>query len=719
MKQKKIPEPARILLVLAGIIISFFLTLKILPYPNLKEFTERQNSTAFYDCNGKLLYITALDEGLRREFTPLKEIPESVKKEFINEEDAHFYFHPGFDVFSMTRAFFQNRKNHKIVSGASTITMQLVRIINPRKAKINSAGKIKEILMAVWLESKFSKKQILEMYLNNVPFGFQTEGVTSAARSFYDTTLDSLTAEQISVLAKIPRRPSEYAPKKICQYKNLCPHYINYITDLCTKKNEKLPAKMNLSMDYSLYLKSRTLLQNKLGEYEKARVHNGSAFAINNQTGQILLWVGNASFFDKEHSGEIDGVQVKNQPGSSMKPFLYAQALETGHKPSDILSDVPQFYGATGVYIPRNFNNKFNGPVSMRVALASSLNVPAVILLSDIGISNYMSLLDELGYESLKGTRASTGLSIALGSCEVTLYEMVKAFSVFTKDGEVFEDLKFTQNSEVPRSHRIFKKDTCRILCDFLSDRNARSLGFGNPQVFRTNYPCIFKTGTSNQFQNIIALASTKKYTVGVWMGNFEGETVIGETGSSIPANLARLIMDSLMENEDYSDFDFPQPENFIKTKVCSLSGSCPTKDCPNVTEEYIEKSSLNTYMNCSWHSTDSMGRTRITYPSEYQHWADGKNYSASINYSSSTLQITYPNSNAIFVFDPGLDPSIQQLNIQATGGSQNTADLYVDGKFMGTQNLNFSWIIPLEKGNHQIEIICGNERRTTSYTVK
>ncbi len=714
--QIKIPVWLKTLILIFLILFFIKLLILIIPLKSLNLFIKKQNSSRFYDRNGQLMYVMPLEDGLRREYCPLKKIPGEVIEAFIDAEDKNFYFHPGVDLFSVFRAAKQNKEAGRVVSGASTITMQLVRLIYPRKGKVNGAVKIKEMFMALLLDAKLSKKQILELYLNNVPFGFQIEGIASAARSFYGLEVSALNSQQIQLLAKIPRRPVDYAPQKTYTYPFLSPHFINTVIKEYKEKNKIIPNDVYLCVDASFSLNIENAIQRKLDEFKDARIHNGCALVINNHTGEIYSWVGNAAYTDTD-GGQIDGVLVRNQPGSSMKPFLYALALEYGHEPSEILPDIPMDFGSSQVYVPLNFNNKYNGPVRMRVALASSLNIPAVYTLYNIHVDDYMHLLSKLGYKSLEGERNKTGLSIALGSSEVTLYEMVRAFSVFTRDGYLPELTCFLKkNAKLCNEEKIFSSDTARILCDFLSDKSARALGFGSADVFDTPYPCIFKTGTSNQYQNIIALASTTEFTAGVWMGNFGGETVIHQTGSSIPAAIVRQIMDELTKK--YGTHSFKESENFEKVPVCTLSGMNVNTYCPSVSLEYVKKSNAEKRPLCSWHYLQC-NLLKVKYPSIYQHWASGQNMAGSIQNTVSELQILYPTQGAVFMYDPSIPQKVQSLRIQAYGGKKNKAELFVDGISYGLVQGRFVWYVPLTKGTHFIKIECEGESVTSSYCVQ
>ena len=701
-----------ILLVLVSLFLLFFISillLKVLPFRKLKEFENRQYSTRFYDRYGVLLSVMSLEDGIRREWTPLNEIPLEVQDVFIKAEDKNFYSHHGVDSGAILRAISQNVENKRTVSGASTITMQLARLVVPRpKTTANLKDKIREAVNAIRIELNLSKDRILELYLNNLPFGYRTEGITSAARNFYGCQIHNLTREQIETLALIPRRPTSYInlvpSTQAYDYPQETPHFIIWVCNQYKKAKKTIPPDLYLSIDSKLTNDTTNFIAGEVNKYSKARVSDGAAFAINNKTGEIIIWCGSTGF-EKEGTGQIDGVLVRNQAGSSMKPFLYAYAIENGFAPNSVLPDIPTDFGTEQVYVPQNFNNRFNGPQLMRTCLASSLNVPAVYLLYHIGLDSYFELLQKLGFDSLKNDREKLGLSLSLGAGEVKLCELVRAFSVFSRDGTLPE-LTFEKTSAsfaAPDSGSIFKPDTTRIICDFLSDKNARSLGFGFARVFDTPYPAIFKTGTSNQFQNIVALGSTKTYTVGVWMGNVTGETVIGETGSSIPAGIVRKILD-ILESENpakNNEINFEKPELYRKLKICALSGKLATKDCPATTEEFILKGQK--LESCDWHRIKN-GQLEIKYPDEYQRWIGSKNINAALEYQG-RLRFAYPQDKSIFLYDTNMASQKQQLRIDVTGGTENEAVLFVDSQSLGTSSRPFSWYLPVQPGTHTLVV--------------
>ena len=681
----------------------------------------QEYSCRIYDRHGELIQVTALSGGGRREFTPIKKIPKAVQKEFLKEEDRRFYFHHGVDWLSLSRAAIQNRHAGKIVRGGSTISMQLAKLINQDNSP-TLQRKLKDIFNAYRIEAKLSKKQILELYLNSIYFGSNSYGVTSAARTFFGCELNQLTKDQIIPLSVIPRNPNNIVPAnaKIFRYPFNLPHFVNYLISQARSSNTKLPYELVTSLDLEISQLAEDYLREALEQARNSRITNGALLLLDNSDGSIICWLGNGDFFDSENSGQIDGVLVRNQPGSSMKPFLYALAIEKEIlQPSTVLADVPSEFGNEKLYIPENFNNRFNGPVRTRIALASSLNVPAVSTLNKLGVKTYLEKLYELGFDSLRendaGLKADLGL--ALGAGEVSLKELVPAFSVFVRDG-AYLPLTYIQNQKLTNVSQIYTPDTSRVIASILSDKGARALGFGYTQTFQTDYPSIFKTGTSNQYQNIIALGATRHFTIGVWMGNFAGQTVMGKTGSSLPAWVAKNVLDKLEgPAQNTAAAAFPEPEGWHKERICSLSGLKAGPNCRAAVTEYVkEGTNLDT---CSWHTRlqDSQEITTI-YPPEYQLWLRSRPDKGLIEYSQSPLTILTPKQDSLFFYS-SLNHDQQAIPFEVTGGTEAELTIFYDGKKFATVDRPFIFSLPVDRGEHSCRILCGNEELTINFTVR
>jgi penicillin-binding protein 1C len=756
------------------------LLLRFSPYGDLKAFRERPRSTRFYDRNGRLIQIVPLEEGLRREYRPLEAIPRELAAVFVYTEDARFYSHIGVDPSAAFRAFVQNLAARRRVSGASTITMQLARLIagSAGGAPGGLGGKVLEAVNALRLEARLSKRDILELYLNSVPFGFQTEGVASAARNFFASELNMLSPAQIFCLAVIPRRPAAYNPitgteaglaaarqlqARFAQsgpvrrypllaavhdedwrfavsragrftYPRETPHLVRRITagpaagrgpgPAARNGPQGAAAEITLSVDLALQHYLEGLIAGNIARYSGSRITNGAAIVIDNTSGEILAWVGSADYNNVPAAGQIDGVSAVNQPGSSMKPFLYAMALERGFKPADVLADIPMNFGTGALYIPQNFNKRFNGPVRFRAALASSLNIPAVSLLYRLGVRSYIDYLLALGFDSLKVSGEEAGLGLALGNAPVSIAELVRAFSVFPRDG-VLIPLTWERAAEPddpghspppdPRTKdgtaapvRVMPADTARIICSFLSDRSARVLAFGAGKNFITPFPVMFKTGTANQYQNIAALGATPRYSAAVWMGNFTGETVIGRTGSSIPAAIVR---DALLFLQGSSGPDFPEPENFIKAPVCTLSGMKPTADCPSIIGEYIPLGSDPE--PCTWHRAGT-----VVYPAEYQGWFFSLPRQGELDYTASPLQIITPRDQFVFLSGPGLASGNDSIPVEVIGGQYDELTVEYDGAAF-TVSRPFVFYLPHDAGDHVLTVRNGGETETVRFAVE
>ena len=806
---------------LSGIAILFitvWLTLRFSPYPELQAFINRPNSIRYLDRNGRILQITPLTDGLRREIPEY--IPAQVKDVFIFAEDKRFYSHFGIDGFAILRAIGQNISGGRRVSGASTITMQLARLISADSSIDNQAApteqqvasiehqsasmkrlssrtsnrpllrKTAETINAFRLEARLSKNEILELYLNSLPFGFNTEGIASASRTFFASDISMLSPAQIFCLAVIPRRPGFYNPldnpdacvaaaselqAKFSKNKKLAsswpllaethdddwkfaassarrysypfelPHLIRHIaanSGGAQDREQGLMREVQLSIDLGL----QRLLENAIGgnvmRYYSSRITNGAALVIDNENGEILAWVGSADYGSTEAAGQIDGVLALNQPGSSMKPFLYAMALEKGFKPTDVIADVPMSFGETEVYLPRNFNNRFNGPMLFRTALASSLNIPAVYLLYRLGVQNYAEHLYSMGFNSLKNSAADAGLGLALGNAPVSLHELVTAFSVFPRDG-VYIPLTWAQSPSATApsgpahtgriySARIYSEDTARIICSFLSDPDARVLAFGSGRNFRTSFPAAFKTGTANQFQSIVALGASPNYTVGVWMGNFTGETVIGRTGSSIPAAIVRdtltFLHGSSFASGSRTDTEFRSPEGWRPEAICAISGMMPGEACLSVISEYIQVKNISHENNsrehkqgndwstvCTWHRLVN-GRSEVTYPAEYQNWFNTAARLGSLDYSSRPLEILNPRDGFIYLSSPGIGRS--EIPVEVIGGSEDTLQIVHNNRFFNVER-PFVFFLDRMPGFNTLSVQNGNEEETITFMVE
>ncbi|MDR2793326.1 MAG: transglycosylase domain-containing protein [Treponema sp.] len=776
---KKMTKFMRIFLfILTLFSLAAYLTLRFLPYPELTAFQEREYSLVLTDKNGAVLRAFPVQDGVKREWTDVEDVPQGVRNVFITAEDKRFYSHIGVDPVAVMARAIRNMSAKQVVSGASTITMQLARLIKPRTRDLG--GKIAEALDALRLEARLSKNAILELWLNNIPFGSNIEGLGAFSRARFGMAAPELDDVRAAALAVVPRRPALYdpaynaeasliaarqlaarcnvdaaglaaavaeaaasanAPAQYAKTPFYAPHFTERVRALLSNESgypdhasaedasgsqsrrqgtgrntRQSLVQTTLDLDLQLYAEDR--LRTELAKLSLNRVNNGAVLVIENETGAVLCYTGSASWFDDEVSGKIDGVQVRNQPGSCLKPFLYALALESGFGPNAVLPDIPSVFGADEAYVPMNFNRRFNGPVRMRVALASSLNVAAVWTLEQIGVNRFEDSLVSLGFTSITEKRGSYGTGLALGNADVSLEELVKAFSVFQRDG-ILIDVHLV--GEPGKSARVLSPYTAFVIRDILSDKASRWTGFGTAPVFATPFQAMFKTGTANQYQNIWALGATERWTAGVWMGNFSGATVVGKTGSSIPARIAADILTALETAHpaypsDIADTqasggtppgrksadaaviprareDWAMAGEVTDVEICALSGMSAAPFCTGTLHERLLRDRVPGF--CDWHHAGG-----VIYPAEYRSWLAERFRTGQARRGNGSIRL--PRQGAVFYADPSLPADAQAIRME-TAGFGDDAFVFIDGVPAGSLDGAGVFMLPVSRGKRTV----------------
>jgi penicillin-binding protein 1C len=637
-----------------------------LPDASLRRMRFGWEGVVIADRCGRTLYSLPGRNGEVQHRLSWARIPESVLETFVRLEDRRFYRHAGVDLLAACRAAAVNLRGRRIVSGASTISMQLARLIHPHDGGL--AGKVREVLGALYLEARLSKRQILLLYLNNLPFGYNTLGVGAAARNYFSLPVEDLSPAQVLLLAVIPKAPGLYDPFASPENRDAlrlraatlssflsisaeevdramdtfrrgeaafrAPHFVRYVIesgrDLGTLEDTDI-VRVLTTLDVELYDAVGESVRRHLAALRRGGaadpggadggtagrsaagatgLRNASALVLEHRSGEVLAWIGSQDFFDNENGGQIDGVLRKNSSGSTLKPFLYAAALERGYTTSTLLPDLPLTFGGQEGYRPENFDRRSRGPVRLRTALASSLNVPAVYLLSQIGLNEFLALCRRMGMATPENTAARVGLGAAVGNLEVSLLELVRAFSVLPGGGLLPEKrvILAVENAEGRRmpvgvqggedggaSKRIFREQTAWLVCDILADPAARATGFGPDSRFNTPFPAIFKSGTASEYTSLWCLGATAGYAVGVWAGNFDGRPAFGATGSSLPAAVVVEVLEKLSSGSGGRPGDPApvRPPGITAVRICSQSGFLASSACPATREEYFVDGSV------------------------------------------------------------------------------------------------------------------------------
>ena len=574
-------------------------------------------SLVVYDRDGKFLSAFLASDGIWRLKTSPGEIPEPIKRIILAKEDRFFYLHPGVNPFSLCRAFYQNLRSRKRISGASTITMQVARMLEPKRRTY--AGKAIEIFRALQLELRYSKKEILELYLSLLPLGGNIEGLKSAALIYYQTPLERLNIAQLFDLMLIPNNPnclrpdrnpenllrerqrrsaSFFARSLLSQQDSLIfgqtsaganrNPFPSFASHFCLRVKQLAAGKASVRTTLNLHTQmlAERLLSDHLRYWKMRGVENGSVFILENKTMNVLAYVGSEQFHDSSACGQIDAVQAMRSPGSTLKPFLYALLMDRGVlTPKTRLLDVP--YDAEG-YTAENYDGTFSGFVYADEALQRSLNVPMVRLLKNIGLSEFVPFCKNLGLTSIEIEQPKLGLSMILGGCGVTLEELTTAYTTFPNSGTSARPRFILDTSSVQRK-RVFSDGAAFMVTEILSDVRRPDMPANIDAAM--HLPRIaFKTGTSYGRRDAWALGYTAEYTIGVWIGNVTNKGVADLVASKTAVPLLIDLFRSVSKTNQKSILAMP-PE--INTRdVCAESGKIPTPRCTHTIEDYYSMTS-------------------------------------------------------------------------------------------------------------------------------
>lgn len=597
-----------------------------LPNPNQLLEREITQSTKIYDRTGEnILYEIHGDE--KRTIISLDDLPDHVKYASVAIEDKNFYNHGGFSVFAMIRTAITNVIYNRR-AGGSTLTQQFIKnaVLTPEK-KITR--KIKEVVMAYRLEKKFNKDEILQMYLNEIPYGSNAYGIEAASLKYFDKHAKDISIAESALLAALVQSPSRYSPygpnkelllgrkdyviklmaeqgyiekdeAELAKQEEIefagpetnitAPHFVMYIRNILAEKyGEKMIEQEGLQIYTTLDLYKQKIAEEVIAEktenyLSKYDANNASLVSLDPKTGQVLAMVGSRNFFSEEIDGQVNVSLRPRQPGSSLKPLAYAALFEKGYTPDTILYDVTTNFGGSGDdYIPRNYNLKQNGPVNLRKALAGSLNIPAVKTLYLAGIDNVLNLAEEAGYTTLY-PRDRFGLALVLGGAEVTLLEHVNAYSIFARDGKInnivsilrIEDKNGNIIEEYESEERdVLDPQAARMINSILSDNSARAFTFGtNNSLTLGNRPVAAKTGTTNEYRDAWTVGYTPSIITGVWVGNTDNREMKGAADGSVVAApiwqefMKRVLGDTPIE-------EFKKPDNY-ETGKDIIDGKLP-----------------------------------------------------------------------------------------------------------------------------------------------
>ncbi len=613
-------------------------------------------STKIYDREGQLLYDLFDEE--RRTPVAIDQIPQSMRDATVAIEDKDFYSHQGFDFLTILRIPYNIVMRRRLVGG-STLTQQLIKNVLLTNERTVSR-KFKELVLALQIERTFSKDQILEMYLNEVPYGGTAWGVQAAAELYFNKSVTELSMLESAFLAGLPQRPGVYSPysgkkdsdgeplwqvrtkgvlqrmldlgyidsdeynQAIQDLPNVefergkleikAPHFVFYVKDRLIKMYgedlvEKGGLSVTTSLDLELQEEAEKIVAEEIEAVEDYHITNGASLTMDPTTGEILAMVGSRDYYDTENGGQFNVVtDGRRQPGSSIKPVTYLALLKQGYTPASMLVDAPTNFKRNENekdYTPRNYNGTFQGPVSVRNALGSSLNIPAVKALSLVGLENFLSLAQEMGFETLAPTQSNLkrfGLAVTLGGAEVHLIDTVTAYSAFANGGEKVEPVAVLEvkdrsgnvlyQQRQVQGQRVMTQGEAFLINNILSDNNARLLAFGANSLLNTGRPIAVKTGTTNDMIDNWTIGWSQEVIVGTWVGNNDNTSMkrvaSGITGAS--PIWRKTIFAAL--DLGYQAPEFEKPGEVEEIKIDSISGYPEHDDFPS-RKEYVIRGTL------------------------------------------------------------------------------------------------------------------------------
>ena len=710
-----------------------FLTYVFYDLPSISSLQENLNqpSIKITDRSGRLLYEIIPTEGGRNAALALENIPQCIKDATIAVEDKNFYQNSGVDFGGIIRAMWINLRGGKTLSGGSTITQQAVRtlLLSDEKSHRTLRRKLRETVLAWQLTRDYSKDEILALYLNQIYYGGMAYGIEAASQTYFGKPASGLLLPECALLAGLPQTPGIYNPltnphlalerqrvvlglmekngfitsAQILDAENAplsynaapypieAPHFIWMIKDqldelfasgaLNLKQSLVIRTTLDLNMQHlaeEIVKRRIALFKPKEGETNR-NVNNAALVIINPQNGEILTLVGSADYFDSSIYGALNMAITQRQSGSAFKPIIYTAALDprragTFTAATSILDVSNTFTTKDGQpYKPVNYDGKEHGFVSVRESLASSLNVPAVLTLQNVGIENVIMLANHLGIKSLYEPQYYD-LSLALGGGEMSLLELSGAFGAFANQGS------YTGHTSILEIHdadgnllyapqknpvlQIIDPRVAWLISDILSDDRARTTGFGINSVLKIDRTAAVKTGTTTNFHDNWTIGYTPDLLVGVWVGNSNYQAMHNVTGLTGAAPIWAETMRSILQGRP--DKIFKQPDGLIQTEVCDLSGLLPTEACPHTKTEWFIEGTQPTAPD-TFYKRSSTGQVVLDIPIEAQDWARSQGLpllddANGTQRATSVLTLTSPTDSTTYHITPDLNQSAQQL---------------------------------------------------------
>lgn len=657
--------------VVCGVAIAAGVWLRAGPLPAYLLDETLGTSTVVLDRSGEVLYEALADDGTRNTRLTAEGLPPMLVAATLAAEDRRFWSHPGVDPLAMARAFKTNLSERRVVEGGSTVSQQVAKLLLNRRTPTRYRGwraKMQEAVLALRLEHRFSKREMLALYLNLANYGNQIAGAGRASQAYFGAPASMLTPAQAAFLAGLPQRPSGFNPYRnrdaamarqrvvlrrmeaagvltAAQAREAreeqlafrrgaspfsAPHFVEMVLG---SAGEPRPEKIRTTLDMRLQGDVAGIIRSHRASLRKHGAGNVAVVVLDNATSEWLAWEGSGDYFDHVHGGTINGPLTPRQPGSALKPFTYALAFEGGFSPASVLADIPSHFptAEAGVfYSPRNYDGKYRGPMLARRALAGSENVPAVALASEVGVPNLLGFLQRAGLSTFDRNAAYYGLGVTLGNAEVRLDELVAAYAAFARGGQWRAPTYLRADAEsaglraAAGGRRLVSKRTAFWITDILSDPEAREYVFGRGGSLEFPFPVAVKTGTSQAYHDNWTVGYSRHVTVGVWVGNFDRTPLRNSSGVTGAGPIFHAVMLAAERRAGGGSMNLvpmpivPPPPDAVEREICGLSGLAANDWCPRRAREWM--AAAETLLPCSWHHLGDDGLLTI-WPPEYRQW--------------------------------------------------------------------------------------------------
>ena len=717
----------RALALLGLAVVLFFLP----PVPEEFRDLRSDSSLNLTDRHGEPLRRNLSSREGVNSWVRLSEMPPILIDAVLTAEDKRFYYHPGADPVAIARASFDNIRQRRVVSGASTITQQLLRTLSPPEER-GIKAKLKGLYWALRVECRYSKDEILEAYLNRVAFGPSVYGVEEASRYYFDKPASALSPAEAAALAVTIRSPSvldpftdqgqeelahwtapllerlesngsltaeagERARSQVLELNPdpppfLAPHFC----DLAQKEALGQRGQVATTLDLELQRFVEGSVRAHLELLAQHKVGNAAVIVADVETGEILAMVGSRDYHRRQDGQHNASISLR-QPGSTIKPFTYALLMEGSGTAGTILPDLDLYEDSDlESFVPINYDKHFHGPVSVRTALGCSYNVPAVRALERVGTTALLDTLRKSGLVDLKETPEHYGLGLTLGDGSTSLLQLVAAYRVFARGG-LYSPLTLLPEATPTPADTVLSDRACYLISDVLSDRQARIASFGTPNVLEFPFPVAVKTGTSKGYRDNWCIGYTPKHIVGVWVGNSDGspmQDVSGITGAG------PLFRDVMLQMGDGGEFTVPA--GLTRLKLCNLSGLQANDRCPSTSVEAVfqEKPPAECEV-CG----EEDGKLVYDMPSLYRPWALERGLPAPSSPAETAdgLRFVFPLAHDVFLTDPDLSLDYQRVKLRIAGGAPPYT-WSVDGQEVSTTDSTSLWW-ELKTGRHRIEV--------------